>query len=231
MENSITFNKYILENYESFEKYYNLLVKENEKYNLTNIVEREEAFIKHFEDSICMNRIIDMNTVESICDIGSGAGFPSLPLKIAYPHLKVTIIEPTLKRVNFMKMVVDMLNLKDVNVINGRAEDVCKEDISHIEKYDVVTARALATLPMFLELTACYCKIGGSLVAYKGSNFEEEIEMSKNALKILDLKVEKTESFELKKDFGNRTLIKIKKIKSTNQKYPRRFAEIKRKLL
>lgn len=228
MENSIKYNKLILDNIDAFETYYKYLVEENEKYNLTNIVEKDEAFIKHFEDSIGMNRIVDMKAVESICDIGSGAGFPSLPLKIVYPHLKVTIIEPTLKRVNFMKNVVSMLKLSDVEVVNARAEDVASD---YKEKFDIVTARALAAMPMFLELTASYCKVGGSLIAYKGSNYEDELETAKNALKVLDLKVEKVESFELKKDCGFRSLIKIKKMKSTNSKYPRRFAEIKRKQL
>lgn len=228
VKNDFQYSIRIMNNIDSFQKYYDLLVEENKKYNLTSITNEEEAFIKHFEDSICMNKAIDMNNVKTLCDIGSGAGFPSLPLKIVYPHLHVTIIEPTLKRVNFMKSVVGMLGLKDVEVINARAEDVARD---YVEKFDVVTARALAALPMFLELTSTFCKVNGYLIAYKGSNFEEEIELSKNALKVLDLKIEKTEKFELKKEYGMRTLIKIKKIKETNNKYPRRFAEIKKKPL
>ena len=214
--------------YDDFKKYFTLLVEENSKYNLTNITEEKEVFIKHFADSIYMNKIIDIDKIESICDIGSGAGFPSLPLKIVYPHLKVMIIEPTLKRVNFMKMVVEMLGLKDVTIINGRAEDVIKD---YRETFDIVTARALAQMPMFLELTMAYAKKGGFVIAYKGSNWEEEVNNAQNALKVLNGEVIDVKTFDLDYDFGSRTLIKVLKKEKTNIKYPRRFSEIKKKTL
>jgi len=213
---------------DEFEIYYNLLVEENEKYNLTSITNKEEAFEKHFNDSIYMNKIIDLSAVETLCDIGSGAGFPSLPLKIVYPHLKITIIEPTLKRVNFMKMVVDKLDLSDVTIINGRAEDVIKE---MRECFDVVTARAVANLPVLLELTVPYAKVNKYVISYKGSNALEELDLAKKALETLYSSVENIKEYELNDSYGKRTLIKIKKNKETNRKYPRRFSEIKKKPL
>lgn len=218
----------ISKNLESFNKYYELLVEENNKYNLTNITQKDEVFEKHFNDSIYMNKIIDLNSVESLCDIGSGAGFPALPLKIAYPHLKITIIEPTLKRVNFMKMVCDKLDLKDVTIINGRAEDVIKD---YRETFDVVTARAVANLQMLLELTVPYAKVNGYVISYKGSNAKEELALCNNAFNILKCSIHEIKEYELNDSYGKRTLIKIVKNEKTNNKYPRRFAEIKKKLL
>ena len=218
----------INKNLDAFNKYYELLVEENSKYNLTNITEKNDVFEKHYNDSIYMNKIIDLNTVESLCDIGSGAGFPALPLKIAYPHLKITIIEPTLKRVNFMKMVCDMLDLKDVTIINGRAEDIIKD---YRECFDVVTARAVANLQMLLELTVPYAKINGYVISYKGSNASEELSLCDNAFNVLKCNVEEIKEYELNDNYGKRTLIKIIKKDKTNTKYPRRFAEIKKKLL
>lgn len=222
MENLI--NKHL----DEFNIYYELLVSENTKYNLTNITEKSEAFEKHFNDSIYMNKVINLNEVTSLCDIGSGAGFPALPLKIVYPHLHVTIIEPTLKRANFMKMVVAKLNLQNVIIINGRAEDV----ISNLrEKFDVVTARAVASLPVLLELTVPFCKKDGYVISYKGSSVLEEVNISLNALNVLNCSVECIKEYELNHSYGKRALVKIKKNQITNIKYPRRFSEIKKRPL
>ncbi len=218
----------INQNLDKFNKYYELLVEENNKYNLTNITAKDEVFEKHFNDSIYMNKIIDLNNVETLCDIGSGAGFPALPLKIAYPHLKITIIEPTLKRVNFMKIVCELLSLNDVTIINGRAEDVIKD---YRDSFDVVTARAVANLQMLLELTVPYAKENGYVISYKGSNAKEELALCKNAFNLLKCNVDEIKEYELNDSYGKRTLIKIIKKEKTNTKYPRRFAEIKKKLL
>ena len=218
----------INKNLEAFNKYYEVLVEENSKYNLTNITLKDEVFEKHFNDSIYMNKIIDLNSVESLCDIGSGAGFPALPLKIAYPHLKITIIEPTLKRVNFMRMICNILDLKDVTIINGRAEDVIND---YREAFDVVTARAVANLQMLLELTVPYAKVNGYVISYKGSSATEELSLCNNAFTLLKCKVEQIKEYELNDNYGRRTLIKILKNEKTNIKYPRRFSEIKKKLL
>lgn len=214
-----------------FEKYYEYLVSENEKYNLTAIKTKEEAFVKHFEDSLALGNIFDLNG-KRVLDVGSGAGFPAIPLKICYPELKVTIIEPTLKRVNFMKSVVSMLNLKDIDVICARAEDIVRTEAKeYVEKFDFVVARAVANLSVLLELLVKYAKVNGKIVAYKGDKGKEEASDAQNALKVLNCSVEKIEEYDLRDNLGSRSLVVINKNKSTNDKYPRKYAEIKRKPL
>lgn len=210
-----------------FDLYYDFLISENEKYNLTAITKREEVFIKHFDDSLKTSLIIDLNKIETICDIGSGAGFPGIPLKIKYPHLKLTIIEPTLKRCNFLSQLVLKLDLKDVIIINDRAEN-----ISNLRsKFDLVVARAVSSLPILLELAIPYVKVNGFFVALKGSNYEEEVQKASNALKVLDAVIEDIMTYELDNNYGLHSLIKIKKLKPTNVIYPRSYGKIKSKPL
>lgn len=212
---------------DKFKTYYQFLIEENKKYNLTSITDEEEVYIKHFQDSIKTEIAIDFNEVESICDIGSGAGFPGIPLKIKYPHLKLTIIEPLLKRCNFLNKLVLKLGLKDVIIRKERAEDIDKLR----EGFDLVVARAVSLLPMLLELSLPYVKTGGYFIALKGSNYEEEIELSKNALKLLSSEIEEVFTYELDKGYGSRSLIKIKKLEVTDRKYPRRYSRIKKQHL
>lgn len=221
-------NKKIKSKEKEFELYYDYLVSENEKYNLTAITDKNEVFIKHFEDSLAIDKLFDLDKEYSLCDIGSGAGFPSIPLKICYPKLKVTIIEPTLKRVNFMKSLVNKLGLSDVTIINGRAEDLAKQ---YSNQFDFVVARAVASLPILLELLVSYAKVNSYIVAYKGDKGEIDALNSKNALKVLSCEVEDIFSYELENELGKRTLIKILKKKETSEKYPRKYAEIKKKPL
>lgn len=223
--------KKIQEHINEFNKYYEYLVEENSKYNLTSIVERDEAFIKHFEDSIALGKYIDLTNINTICDVGSGAGFPSIPLKICYPHLKVTIVEPTMKRVNFMRNVISLLNLKDIEVIPGRAEDISKEKS---EMFDIVCARAVANMSQLLELLIGFCKVNGLVVAYKGDKGREETSQSQNAIKTLHCEVKDIIEYNLSnlpttgESAGTRTLVMFEKKKKTDKKYPRRYAEIKK---
>lgn len=210
---------------EQFEKYFNFLIEENCKINLTAIIEKDEVYIKHFYDSLLINQVIDINNVKNICDIGSGAGFPSIPLKIVYPHLEITIIEPIQKRTNFLKKLVQVLNLDGINVINGRAED---EIINYRESFDIVTARAVAKMDILSELCIPYVKVGGYFLAMKGKNFEEELNVAKRAIKILGGKLEQSEVFTLPEEMGSRGLIKIIKVKPTKNQYPRHFSKIKK---
>ena len=210
-----------------FDIYYDFLISENEKYNLTAITKREEVFIKHFDDSLNTALAINFDEINTICDIGSGAGFPGIPLKIKYPHLKLTIIEPTLKRCNFLSQLVVKLDLEDVIIINDRAENV--KNLR--SKFDLVVARAVSSLPMLLELTIPYVKVNGYFVALKGSNYEEEVTKATNALKVLDAIVEDIITYELDKGYGVHSLIKIKKLKPTDAKYPRSYGNIKNKPL
>ena len=215
-----------LKQIEQFQKYYQYLVEENKKINLTSIIEETEAYIKHFYDSMMVSKFIDLNN-SSICDIGSGAGFPSIPLKILIPSLKVTIIEPTLKRIKFLNQLCLLLGLENVELINGRAEE---EIASRREKYDYVTARAVANLPVLLELCVPYVKKNGKFVALKGYNYQEELETSKNAIKTLDL-VYDVKTYQLPLDMGSRALILFTKQKETSKIYPRKYAIIKKKPL
>lgn len=216
-----------INNNEKFSLYYNFLVQENEKYNLTNITEKEEAYIKHFYDSIQLEQVIDFNNINTLCDVGSGAGFPSIPLKIIYPHLHITIIEPTLKRCNFLNQLVELLQLDNVTIINDRAENMT----SLREKFDIVTARAVASMPILLELCVPLTKVNGYFISLKGSSFHEEMMKSSNAIKLLDVKVNKVLEYELLNNYGKRSIIMFEKLKQTNNKYPRKYSLIKNKPL
>lgn len=216
------------ETFQKFETYYQLLIEWNEKFNLTAITDRNDIYIKHFYDSLLMTKVIDLNSVKTLCDIGSGAGFPSLPLKIIYPHLQITIIEPTSKRTLFMQTVIDKLGFTNVNIINARAEDLAK---NYREYFDIVTARAVARLNILLELSLSYVKENGYFIAYKGQNYQEELTEAEYAIKLLGGKTEGVTELDLPNDLGGRSLIKIKKVKKTPEDYPRSYAKIKSKPL
>lgn len=228
MEQVVSSLNFTNEQKEKFDKYYTLLVEENKKYNLTNITELDEVYIKHFYDSLMMGKFINLKEIESLCDIGSGAGFPSIPLKIVYPNLKVTIIEPTLKRVKFLELVCKELGLEGVTLICDRAETAIS---NYRETFDIVTARAVSNLSMLLELCVPFVKVKGSLIAYKGISYEDEIKAAKNALEKLKSHVIYIHKYNLINDLGKRYLLEIQKEEKTNLKYPRRYAEIKKKPL
>ena len=210
-------------NNSSFKKYYEFLKEENEKYNLTTITEKEEVYYKHFIDSLSIENIIDLDNT-CFCDVGSGAGFPSIPLKIMHPTMHLTIIEPTLKRCNFLKELVNKLNLSDVEIINDRAENVKDK------RFDIVSARAVSNLPILLELCIPLVKVDGYFVAFKGSNFQEELTLSNNALKKLDAKLVDVYKYDLD-NYGTHYLLKFLKEKETNKIYPRIYSQIKKKPL
>ena len=212
----------IEKNKEKFELYYNFLAEENKKYNLTAITEKEAVYEKHFNDSLAIKDCIDISKVVKICDVGSGAGFPGIPLKICFPNIDLTIIEPTQKKVKFLQMLCEKLHI-DVNIINARVEDVSSE---YEEKFDIVTARAVASTNVLLELVTKICKVKGKVVLYKGDKAIEELEEAKNAVKLLSLKLDSVNRFELNNEYGTRNIIIFSKEEKTNPKYPRRYAEI-----
>ncbi len=224
MENRL---KEIYDN-KKFEIYYEFLVSENEKYNLTNITLKEDVYTKHFLDSLSLETVYDLKKDISVCDVGSGAGFPAVPLKIMYPNIKLTVIEPTLKRCNFLKQLFEKLDIKDVNIINDRAENVKNL------KFDLVTARAVSNLPMLLELCLPLVKVKGRFIALKGSNYKEELCKSNNALKVLNGKVNSVKEYTLLNDeekYGIHSLIEIVKEKECSNIYPRSYSLIKKKPL
>lgn len=210
-----------------FEKFREILAEFNKKYNLTAISDENEVYFKHFFDSIYPQNYFPIGV--KVAEIGSGGGFPSIPLKIVRDDLSFTLIESTGKKCEYLKYVVDNLALDRVEVLNIRAEDGGK-DKSLREKFDVATARAVARLNTLCEYCLPFVKVGGRFIAYKG-DAEEEIKESLNAIKILGGEIEKTEIYDLPEGCGKRTVIVIKKVKSTPEKYPRgRGLERKRPL-
>ena len=209
------------------ELYYEILVEWNNKINLTGITEHDEVYLKHFYDSLTICRDIDLNEIDSLADIGTGAGFPGMVIKILFPNLKVDLIDSLGKRIIFLNEVVNKLNLKNINIINARAEEYA---LKIRENYDVVTARAVAPLNILLEYCIPLVKENGYFIPLK-ANCEDEINSIKNAMNILNCQIEKIDKFSLPKENSTRTIIKFKKIKKTLNKYPRRYNEIKKKPL
>lgn len=198
------------------ERYYELLVEYNKVMNLTGITIKEEVYLKHFYDSLTIAKVIDLNQYNTLCDVGTGAGFPGLVIKIIYPNLKVTLLDSLNKRLNFLNIVIKELNLKDIETIHIRAEEYKKQ-------FDIVVARAVAPLNILLEYCIPITKVNGYFIAMKGKNEE-----ANNALKELNSEIIETNSFLLPIEQSNRTIIKIKKIKETNKKFPRKYSEIKK---
>lgn len=204
-----------------FETYANLLVEWNEKMNLTAITEENAVYEKHFLDSILPS--FDVAIQGSLCDVGAGAGFPSIPLKIVYPDLAVTIVEPLGKRITFLTALCKELDI-DVQLVNARAEDYAKE---HRETFDIVTARAVANLPMLSELCIPLVKKNGMFIAMKGANGFEELELAKHAIQVLGCELQ--DAFRKKLSDGSmRVNFVFHKKKGTAKTYPRAFAQIKK---
>lgn len=208
----------------NLDKYYNILTEENKKYNLTRIISKEDVYLKHFYDSLTINKIENINN-QSICDLGSGAGFPGLVLAICFPNTTITLIEANSKKCYFLNLVKSQLQLNNVTIINTRSEDYAK---NNREVYDIVTARAVAPLKHLLEYGVPLVKVNGKFIAMK-ANAEEEEKNIDNYLEKLNIKEEKKLIFKLPIEGSLRTLIKYLKIKETNKKYPRRYNEIIKK--
>ena len=206
---------------DQFERYFELLVEWNEKINLTAITEKNEVYLKHFYDSIApvLQGLID-NQELKLLDIGAGAGFPSLPMKIIYPPLDVTIIDSLNKRINFLKLLAEELKLDKVHFYHGRAEDLA-QDKAFRAQFDLVTARAVARMQVLSELTIPYLKVGGKLLALKASNAPEELDEAKNALNLLFSKVQDNLSYALPNG-DPRFITVVEKKKETPNKYPRK---------
>lgn len=206
------------------EKYYELLIEENEKINLTAITEKDQVYLKHFYDSATVNRVIDLTQEQSICDIGTGAGFPGIVLKILFPNLKMTLVDSLQKRISFLNKVITELHLKDIQAFHFRIEEFSQENRN---QFDIVVARAVAPLNILIEYALPMVKVGKYFLAMK-ANVEEEIQKSKQALKKLEAEIIKTDSFSLPKEQSQRTLLLIRKNKNCSKKYPRKFSEIKK---
>lgn len=208
------------------EEYYNMLIAYNEKINLTTITEEKDVYLKHFYDSLTLIKAINLGGNVSLCDIGTGAGFPGLVLKICFPNLKITLVDSLNKRVVFLQEVIDKLKLKNIDAIHSRAEDFAR---NNREKFDIVTCRAVAKLNVISELCLPIVNVNGYFIPMK-ANIEDEIK-DLTFLERLGAILERIISFKLPIEDSIRNLVKIKKIEKTNHKYPRTFDKIKREAL
>lgn len=202
-----------------FYDFMNLLIEKNKVMNLTGITEPKGVILKHFIDSLTVLKYINEN--ESVIDVGTGAGFPGIPLKIAKKSLEITLLDSLNKRINFLNEVIENISLDKIKTIHGRAEDF-GQNAEHREKYDVAVSRAVAPLNILLEYMLPFVKVGGKCICMKGSNCDEEIENAKKAIEILGGKIERIEKFNLPNSDNNRTILVIKKLKKTDRQYPRK---------
>lgn len=204
-----------------FYNYYEMLIKWNETINLTAITDFDEVLKKHFLDSISIGRILGQNEIISLFDVGTGAGFPGIPIKIAFPNIEITLLDSLNKRVNFLNQVIDSLGLEKITAVHGRAEDFAKKEL-YREKFDVCVSRAVANLSSLSELCLPFVKVGGKFISYKSEKAMEELELSQNAISLLGGGNVSCDAFTLPGADLQRTFIIIQKVKETPLKYPRK---------
>lgn len=206
---------------QQFFKFYELLVEWNKVMNLTGITEYEEVNEKHFVDSLSIIKAVDMNQVKSVIDIGTGAGFPGIPLKIAFPHLKVVLLDSLNKRIKFLNTVIEELSLENIETIHGRAEDFAKQ-AEYREQFDLCVSRAVANLATLSEYCIPYVKRDGLFVPYKSGEIDQEVEQSKKAVHVLGGKIENVVKFQLPGTEIGRSFVNIKKVQNTAKRFPRK---------
>ena len=204
-----------------FKKYFELLVEWNEKMNLTAITDLEGVYLKHFYDSISASFYFDFTKFTTVCDVGAGAGFPSIPIKICFPHLHVTIVDSLNKRITFLNHLSEQLKLENVNFVHARAEEF-GQNAKYREQFDVVTARAVARLSVLSELCVPLAKNGGYFVALKAAAGPDELKDAKIAIETLGVELKEEFAFLLPVEESERTLYVFEKIKTTPKKYPRK---------
>lgn len=207
--------------YNQFDEYYKLLIEWNKVMNLTGITDYHEVNEKHFVDSLSIIQAIDLNQVENVIDIGTGAGFPGIPLKIAFPHLNIVLLDSLNKRINFLDEVIEKLELQGIETIHGRAEDFAKRK-EYREQFSVCVSRAVANLATLSEYCLPYVKTGGKFISYKSGEIDEEVINSEKAISILGGKVERIIKFSLPNTEIKRSFVVVSKEKTTAKKYPRK---------
>lgn len=215
------------EQLKSLETYKEMLIEYNKKFNLTAITNPEDIYLKHFYDSLTLSKVIDLNQELKVLDIGTGAGFPGLVLKIFFPNLKITLLDSNNKKITFLQAVINELQLENIECIHGRAEEL-PENMR--EYFDIVTSRAVANFRILTELSVPFVKVNGYFISLKGKA-EEEIKEAETTIKELDSKIEKIEKFILPDNISERTIIMIKKEKTTPNIYPRKYDRIIKQVL
>lgn len=203
-----------------FAGYYELLISWNEKFNLTSITKKEEVIVKHFVDSISLLKYTDISE-KTLLDVGTGAGFPGIPLKIMVPECRVTLIDSLNKRVGFLNEVISSLGLFGITAVHGRAEDLAK-DGDYRESFDIVTSRAVADLSVLAEYCLPFVNIGGAFISYKGINIDDESEMAEHAVRILGGRTDRIEKFSLPFSDAERSLLFVDKTEHTAKRFPRK---------
>ena len=204
-----------------FIRFYEYLVEKNKVMNLTGITEFQEVLVKHFLDSLACVKAVDMSKVNRIMDIGTGAGFPGVPLKIAFPHLEACLLDSLKKRVNFLEENFQLLKLENITAIHGRAEEFAKNK-AYRETYDLCVSRAVSNLATLSEYCLPYVKTGGFFISYKSGTVQEEVEQAQKAIKILGGRIQDVVYFQLPDSEIQRSLVVIEKVKATPGRYPRK---------
>lgn len=204
------------------EEFYKFMIDYNNKINLTRITDEKEVYLKHFYDSLTINKRINLNNYKTLCDVGTGAGFPGVVLKIVYPNLNVTLIESSNKKCVYLNELINKLKLDNIKVICTRSEEYGRKNR---EQFDIVVSRAVANLRVLSELCVPLVKKDGYFVALK-ANIENEVEESKDILNLLNCNIEKIENFELPYEKSTRNILLIKKLEKTNIKFPRSYKNI-----
>ncbi len=212
---------------DQFALYYQLLVEKNKVMNLTAITDEREVYIKHFHDSLTISQAINIEEVTSVIDVGTGAGFPGIPLKIAFPHLQLTLLDSLQKRVHFLQEAGEALGLEQVKYIHGRAEEIAQKE-EYREQFDLVTSRAVAKLPTLAEYCLPFVRLEGKFIAMKGTEIEEEISSSKQALFLLGRATSEIIPLALPEQMGERHIVIVEKKQATPKKYPRKAGIMKK---